>query len=327
VSLNIAGMSKLFLPARHRRVCFINPINGRRWLSLLEPHQRYGLLFKRNLHYPEDALGFSFSSNEHGLRGPANPTAPGVILGTSFAMGLSVDDGDNWYELLLEEDQWFNAGMPVGPRNHANLLDDVYRGSYETLLYVYHPNIWKTAQGYVKAEESGQDIFQTLSWKTALWRTVALYPKWLAKELYKTNQGWSVHRKWNGSDFYFNARYSYMELGKHLPLAESQMAILNDVFRRFERVIAVRAPIKEDLAGRQGMSDRLRTLAAHNDEWWTFFASNAVSGVRTVEPPADAFDASDFHPYDTHWTATGNEKFARLVRPVLLEAGVGGVKN
>jgi hypothetical protein len=320
-------MSKLFLPARQRRVCLVNPINGRLWLSLLEPDERYGLLFKRDLNYPKSVLGFSFSSNEHGLRGPANPTAPGVILGTSFGMGLSVDNGCNWYELLLDEDQWFNGSMPVGPRNHANLLDDVYRGSFETLLYVYHPNIWKTAQGYVKAEESRQDIFQTLSWQTAVWPTVKLYPKWLAKELYKTSQGWSVHQRWNGNDFFFNARYSYMELRKNLPFAESQMAVLNGIFQRFNRVIAVRAPIKEDLAGRQGMSDRLRTLAAHNDEWWNFFASNVAPGVRTVEPPADGFDASDFLPYDTHWTAAGNEKFARLVRPVLLEAAVSGVKD
>jgi hypothetical protein len=319
-------MSKLFLPARQRRVCFINPINGRLWLSLLEPHPRYGLLFKRNLHYPKGVLGFSFSSNEHGLRGPANPAAPGVILGTSFGMGLSVDDGDNWYDLLLDKDQWFNGSMPVGPQNHSNLLDDLYRGSYETLLYLYHPNLWKTAQGYVKAEESGQDIFQTLGWQTALWPTVALYPKWLAKELYKTNQGWSVHRKWDGQDFYFNARYSYMPLSKNLPLAESQMAILNGLFRRFTHVIAVRTPIKEDLAGRDGMSDRLRTLAAHNDDWWNFFASNVEPGVRAIELPTEAFGASDFLPYDTHWTATGNEKFARLVRPALLEAGVSGVK-
>lgn len=320
-------MLKLFLPSRQRRVCFVNPINGRRWLSLLEPHQRYGLLFKRNLNYPKDALGFSFSSNEHGLRGPANPTAPGVILGTSFGMGLSVDDGCNWYDLLLDQDQWFNGSMPVGPRNHASLLDDLYRGSFETLLYLYHPNLWKTAQGYVKAEESGQDIFRTLSWKTDLWPTVALYPKWLVKELYKTSQGWSVHRKWNGTDFFFNARYSYMELSKNLPFAERQMAELNGMFERFNYVLAVRVPIKEDLAGRQGLSDKLRTLAEHNDEWWNFFVSKAVSGVRTVELPTDGFDASDFHPYDTHWTATGNEKFTQLVRPRLIEAGVSGVKH
>lgn len=319
-------MSKLFLPARQRRVCFINPINGRLWLRLLEPHQRYGLLFQRNLDYPKGALGFTFSSNEHGLRGPANPAAPGVILGTSFGMGLSVDSGWNWYELLLDQDQWFNASMPVGPQNHANLLDDLYRGGYDTLLYLYHPNVWKTAQGYAKAQESGQDIFQTLSWKTALWPTVALYPKWVAKELYKTSQGWSVHQKWDGKDFYFNARYSYMELSKHRPFAETQMAILNGVFERFEKVVAVRFPIKEDVAGGLGFSDRLRKLADHNDEWWSFFASNAAPGVRTVELAADAFDASDFHPYDTHWTTVGNEKFARLVRPVLLEAGVSGLK-
>ena len=325
--MNLPSLSKLFLPARRKRVCFSNPINGRLWLKLLEPHQRYGLLFKRNLDYPSSVLGFSFKSNEFGLRGPANPTAPGVILGTSFGMGLSVDNGRNWYDLLLDQNRWFNGSMPVGPQNQANLLDDLYQGSYDTLLYLYHPNIWKTAQGYMRAEESGRDIFQTLSWKTDLLPTMSLYPKWLVKELYKTNQGWSVHRKWNGRDFYFNARYSYMNLSKNLPFAEKQMGILNSIFKRFKFVLAVRVPIKEDLAGRQGVSEKLRRLAAHNDEWWNFFSSNTTPSVRAVELSAEAFDSSDFHAYDTHWTVKGNEKFVRLVRPMLMEAAVSGVKQ
>lgn len=320
-------MSKLFLPFRQKRVCFSNPLNGRLWLNLLEPHQRYGLLFKRNLNYPKSVLGFSFSSNEHGLRGPANRTAPGVILGTSFGMGLSVDNGCNWYDLLLDQDQWFNGSMPVGPRNEANLLDDLYRGSYDTLLFLYHPNIWKVAQGYARAEESGRDIFQVLSWKTEFWPTVSLYPKWLVREVYRANQGWSVHRKWNGKDFHFNASYNYMDLSRNLLFAEKQMTILNSIFQRFKFVLAVRAPIKEDLAGRQGLSDKLQKLAAHNDEWWNFFSSNTAAPVRAIDLPADAFDAGDFHSYDTHWTATGNDKFARLVRPLLTEATVGGVKQ
>jgi hypothetical protein len=91
-------------------------------------------------------------------------------------------------------------------------------------------------------------------------------------------------------------------------------------------VLAVRVPIKEDLAGRQGISEKLRHLAAHNDEWWNFFSSHADGRVRAVELPSDAFEAADFHSYDTHWTTSGNEKFTRLVRPFLQEAAVSGVR-
>jgi hypothetical protein len=319
-------MTKLFLSSRQKRVCFSNPLNGRLWLSLLEPHQRYGLLFKRNLNYPRRVLGFTFSSNEHGLRGPANRTAPGVILGTSFGMGLSVDNGSNWYDLLLDFDQWFNGSMPVGPQNHINLLDDLYQGSYDTLIYLYHPNIWKTAQGFARAEKAGRDIFQTLSWKTNLGQTLLLFPKWMLKEFYRTNKGWSVHNKWSGKDFFFNARYSYMNLSTNIAYAEEQMKKLNSIFARFKSVVAVRVPIKEDLAGRQGVSDMLRELAAHNDEWWNFFVSKVITPVRTFELPYDGFDSSDFHPYDTHWTVNGNRKFTELMRPILREASINGVK-
>jgi len=285
------------------------------------------MLFKRNLNYPKQVLGFTFTSNELGLRGPAKRTAPGVILGTSFGMGLSVDNGSNWYDLLLDPDQWFNGSMPVGPRNSANLLDDQYQGSYDTLIYLYHPNIWKTAQEFVRAEKLGLDIFQALSWKTSLWQTLLLYPKWIGKESYKTIKGFSVHQKWNTQDFFFNARYNIMNIPTNSTFAENQMAILNGIFDKFKLVLAVRVPIKEDLAGRAGMSDQLRQLAAHYDEWWNFFVSKVGANVRTLELPFDEFDSSDFHPYDTHWTASGNQKFTRLFRPILTEASANGVKQ
>lgn len=327
MSLNPGGIAKLFWSDRRKRICFSNPFQGRRWLNLLEPHPRHGLLFKRNLNYSKQVLGFSFASNEHGLRGPANLNAPGVILGTSFAMGLSVDNGCNWYDLLLEPDRWFNAAMPVGPRNQANLLDDVYQGSYDTLIYLYHPNIWKTAQGYLRAERAGKDIFQTLGWKTSLRDTLLLYPRWILKESYKTKEGLSVHLKWNGQDFFFNSRYSFIELSKNLDFANSQMALLNSIFNRFKLVLAIRPPIKEDIAGRKGFSAKLRELANHNDEWWNFFVSNVPSNARVHSLCYDKFDSIDFHPYDTHWTASGNRKFVSLLRPLLIEANVEGVKT
>jgi len=327
VASNLGSISKLLVANRQARVCFSNPFSGRRWLNLLEPHPRYGLLFKRNLNYSKRVLGFSFATNNLGFRGPSNPEAPGVIFGTSFAMGLSVDNGDNWYELLLDPDKWFNGGMPVGPRNNANVLDDLYRGSYDTLIYLYHPNIWKTAQGFVRAEKTGKDIFQTLGWKTGFWQTLSLYPKWVAKEFYKTKHGWSVHSKWNGQDFFFNSRYNLMDVPKNLEFAKSQMSILNSIFARFKTVLVVRYPIKEDIAGRLGFSDDLRTLAVNNDEWWNFFVSNAAPSVRTHSLMDGGFESIDFHPYDTHWTANGNQKFTELLRPLLMAAHVDGVKQ
>lgn len=314
---HLGSMMKLFLPNRQKRVCFSNPFNGRMWLNLLEPHQRYGLLFKKNLRYPKSFLGFSFATNEHGLRGPANRSAAGVILGTSFAMGLSVDNGSNWYDLAPAMDRWFNGGMPVGPQNHANLLDDLYTGSYDTLVYLYHPNLWKTAQGYVRAHKQGTDIFQTMGWKTDLWQTRMLYPKWIGKEWLLTSRGLSVHHPWQGQDYFFNARYCLMNLNSNLDFARSQMAVLNGIFSRFKTVLAVRLPIKEDLGAAAGFSESLKTLSSNYDEWWNFFAANVNPAVRTHELARSDFDAADFLPYDTHWSAAGNRKFAHLFSSLL----------
>jgi hypothetical protein len=319
-------MAKLFLPARQKRVCFSNPISGRRWLNLLDAHPRFGLEFKPNLNFPAEVLGFSFATNRHGLRGPANAAAPGVILGTSFGMGLSVDNGSNWYDLLLDPERWFNGAMPVGIRNHVNLLDDLYRGSYDTLLYLYHPNIWKASQSFESAAQTGRNIFQTMGWKTGLRETLLFYPKWMTRECYKARDGLSVHSRWNGQDFHFNARYAMIELKRNRDFAAAQMALLNQIFGRFTTVVAVRAPIKEDIAGSRGFTPLLEALAAHNNEWWSFFTANTASHVRSFRLPDNEFVSVDFLPYDTHWSASGNRKFVELLRPILIDLNVDGVR-
>jgi hypothetical protein len=310
---------------RRQAVNFANPFNGRRWLNLLEPHDRYGLLFKKNLRYPRDILGFSFSSNEHGLRGPGNVRAPGVILGTSFAMGLSVDNGDNWYDRLLEPSQWFNAGMPVGPRNHLNLLQSVYDGPTRTVVYIYHPNLWKTAQGYATASESGRTIFDVLNWKTSLGSALKLYPRWVGKECIKAMQGVAVHKTWDGRRFFFNASYCLMNPKDHTQLLAAEMAALNAIFGKFEKAIVVRVPIKEEVAAESGLSPRLQSLAKNYDTLWDYFAGAVDKRVQLHNLPRADFVAEDFHPYDTHWTKTGNLKFARALGEVLDRAGVGGI--
>lgn len=313
------------LATRRQAVNFANPLNGRLWLNLLEPHDRYGLLFKKNLRYAKDILGFSFSSNDVGLRGPSNTKAPGVILGTSFAMGLSVDNGDNWYDLLLEPSQWLNAGMPVGPHNHANLLQAIYEGEANTLVYIYHPNLWKTAQGYAAAEQLGQSIFEVLKWKTDLASTLKLYPRWAAKECAKTMRGLAVHKQWNGKTFFFNANYCLMDPSAHSNLMAAEMAALNAIFAKFQKAIVVRVPIKEELAAALGMSSRLEALAQSYDTFWDYFVRALDRKVQVHRlPPAD-FTVDDFHPYDTHWTKAGNIKFARALGRILDAAGVGEV--
>lgn len=312
-------------PARGRRVNFTNPLNGRRWLELLAPDSRHGIRFRPGLDLDRQALGFSFRSNRLGLRGPMTTDAQQVLLGTSFAMGLSVDNGDNWYERLLAPDQWFNAAMPVGPRNQIRLLDDLYTGSGETLLYLYHPNLWKTAQGYLAADRQGRDIFSVMRWKSDKASTLKLFPRWLAKEVTKAASGLAHYRRIDGEPWYFNAGYCHLELSAQSALFKQVMGDLDALFARFSRVVVIRVPIKEELAADRGFSPRLQALAAGYDAFWEAFVGRVAGHVTTAELPRGAFDFADFLPYDTHWSARGNHTFCRLARPILEAAGVNGL--
>ncbi len=320
------GLALMIWPFRRRRVNFTNPVNGRLWLNLLQSHPRYGLHFKRDLRMSRHELGFSFSSNRYGLRGPENTLAPNVLLGTSFAMGLSVNDGDNWYEQALDPAQWFNAAMPVGPGNQVKLLDDLYQGSGNTLLYLYHPNIWKTAQGYLTAEERGSSIFEVMRWKADFKSILSLFPKWITKEVAKTWIGLSQYRRTNGRLYYFNAAYCRIDYQTNQDLFRKVSDDFAALFAKFRRVVIVRVPIKEELAADQALSPQLVALAQTYDCFWNAFAATLAPHVRTYALARSAFNFDDFLPYDTHWSVQGNLKFAKLLRPILVETGTSGVQ-
>lgn len=318
-------MRQILLPNRTRFVNFSNPLNGRMWLSQLVAHDRYGLLFKPNLDLPREVLGFTFGTNAHGLRGPANLRAPNVVLGTSFAMGLSVDNGSNWYDLLLDPDQWFNGGMPVGPANHLALLDERYEGAGDTLLYLYHPNLWKTATGFVEASAANRSIFTHLGWRVDKVSAVKTYLQWIPNEMARVSLKQSLYRDWGGQTYHFNPRYNFFDLSSNLDFIESQMDILNLIFTRFSKVLAVRVPIKEEIGVETGKNQRLDFLRQNYDDLWMFFKHNAIGTVRPFEIDRVLFGPADFHPYDTHWTAEGNHKVAEALRVIMRSSDAGGL--
>ncbi len=318
-------LHKIIIPNRSTYVNFSNPLNGRQWLKLLRPDSRYGITFIPNLELSKKELGFSFCSNELGLRGPKSTGARGVVLGTSFAMGLSVDNGSNWYDLLMEPNQWFNAAMPVGPSNHAKLLEDYYSGSGDVLLYLYHPNLWKTALGYVAADKNGNTIFEQLGWKTGLIDIIRLYPSWLLKEVAKSISGHTIYQQWNRQNFHFNAHYSWFDIVAGRDFAIAQMDELNQLFTRFKRVIVIRTPIKEDSIPESEVTPRLLALRENYDVMWNLFQDNASTNVHCHQLNHKLFTNQHFHPFDTHWNVDGNALFARLVAPLLAVDGVSGL--
>lgn len=321
----ISGLAAMIWPDRQRRVNFSHPLNGRRWLSLLTPDPRHGIRFRPNLSLDRQELGFSFSSNELGLRGPASPEAAQVLLGTSFAMGLSVNEGDNWYERILEPGLWFNAAMPVGPLNQIHLLEDLYTGDGSALLYLYHPNLWKTAQSYLTAHREGRDIFRVMRWRSDRISTLKMIPRWLVKEGAKASSGLSHYAHIDGQSWYFNASYCNLDIEKSKILFDTVSRHLDQLFARFRKVIVLRIPIKEEIAADRGFSHRLTALGHGYDRFWDAFRARLAPHVEAFALQRDAFEFSDFLPYDTHWSARGNATFCRLAAPLLRGAGLDGI--
>lgn len=313
---------KVAIPNRKSRINFTNPINGRLWLKLLVPDINYGIKFIPNLTIPPESLGFSLSTNKYGLRGPDNIDAEAVILGTSFAMGMSVNEGQNWYEIALDAQRWLNAAMPVGPQNHINLLESLYRGPHHTLIYLYHPNLWSTAKVYTEAALCKRSIFQYLNWRTSRTSTFSLYPKWISKELIKILSGYSVYKKWGNKDFHFNSRYCWFDLNKNHTFAIEQMKKINTLFSSFNKVIVLRVLVKEQCLDSCESTPHIEALKVNYDNLWNFFTSHLNKNVKTYQLDSQEFNHNHFHPYDTHWNQSGNKLFAEYLAPVLIKEGL-----
>lgn len=319
-------MLPILIPDRGRRVNYTNPFNSRVWLSQLVSHPRHGLKFHPNLRLPAEVLGFTFSTNRHGLRGPENPSAPNVVTGTSFAMGLSVDDGANWYDLVLEPEAWFNGAMPVGPAQNTAVVDDLHRGAKDTLLFLYHPNVFKLGMGFAQAEEAGRDIFAQMGWTTDRASAFKQYLPWVGREIVKIGLGYSLYPKWRGHRFHLNAHYHLIDPVKASDWIDQQIAVLRDLFGRFRRTIVVRVPLKEECAAADFPSSRLPALVENYDVIWRRFLASIPAGTIAREVDRGLFSPDHFLAWDTHWNARGNALFARELGRILRDAGVEGVR-
>lgn len=300
-----------------------NPFRARQWLRLLEPSPRYGLRFHPNLDLPARLLGFSFESNGLGFRGPSSRGGKAMLLGTSFAMGLSVDKGLNWYDGFLDPREWLNGSMPVGPRNQQAVVKDFYEGEGKVLLYIYHPNIWRTAQSFMKATEQGVDIFTYLRWKTSLLDTLRLYPKWIAKEIAKVSIGKSVYRQWGSQRYHLNAAYNFLDPTSGSAVVEDCIEALREIFSGFSRVIVIRAPIKEDSLPQNLRTRQLEALNDNYELYWEKFRGSFGSNVRCYGLDHAAFGPDHFLPFDTHWSPSGNALFREVIRPIMEKERVG----
>ncbi|MEL4307325.1 hypothetical protein [Joostella sp. CR20] len=296
------------------RINFSNPFNGRKWLSLLKESTDFGLSFSENISLSEKYLGFTFSTNKYGLRGPDDESAPLVICGTSFAMGLSVNDGDNWYDLLSNNCQ-FNIGFPVATRCHNRRLDLLYNGGFNRLFFIYHPNNWMISHNFFLAEEGEKKIFEHMKWKTSLIDTFKIFPKWIIKSVIKRYKGIFQVHNYKGVNYHINSRYSIINLEKKKKFVEYEMKEVNKLFSRFNEVVIIRVPVKEQVVEHTLSDDlNLKRLVRNYEDNYYLFKQNINHNNFRILDFSDKFELDDYHAFDTHWNKKGNYKFHELVK-------------
>ena len=308
------------------KINFSNPFKGRRWLNILKTDQDLGLLLNSSCNFSSRSdLGFTFQVNKYGFHGGEYPNSSNVILGTSFGMGLGVDEGMNWFQLNKEfERSYFNLSMPVSPGNHFAALKKLYKGNYHTLIYVYHPNVWKVASGFYKAQHSKKNIFEFLGWEVSIKSMFYKIPKYILRLCYSYLNKDLFKYKINGKAYLINTNYNRYDLNS----PEFQMSIIDlvKIFKKFKEVRIYRVPIKEQLIRGKVASRKLSSLNLNYDECWNRFLSEkdiqSMKNIRIFDLCKDShsslkFELCDYLPNDTHWSPSGNDKFYKIVSNTL----------
>lgn len=292
-------------------VNLLDPLQGRRWLNLLIPDPECGFRLKPNLDIPANSLGFSLKSNRFGLRGPDDDQGENLILGTSFAMGIAVNNGENWWELALPQSGWMNLGLAVGFREWENLLSRFYRGTFDRAWLLYHPNFWVHCRMYERWRQSGTDVFRALRWRRSLpWCTYLKLRRALRNPKLR-EAGRLIEIPSDGGPFEIDTEYVHIDFEKGNEIFERNMEILSRILSRFREVTVVRLRVKPELVPEPFVNGRLRNTCAHYDQWYAATISRLAERTRLREKGQPTMELAQYLPCDAHWNALGNHRFAQ----------------
>jgi hypothetical protein len=291
------------------------PWQARKWLLLLEDCPILGFRVRPSLDLPESSLGFSFRSNSLGLRGPEARDGEGVALGSSFALGYAVDNGDNWFERCLTRRRWLNLGFPVSVHQWEWLLNYHYRGSGDWAVVLHHPNLWLNAATFLEMMASGKDAWTFYRWRTEWWYCLWLEMKKRRKLARDLAAGHLVRVPHQGEDYLVDLRYCRFDFARNAALVEDVVAIWTRLLARFRKVYFFRVPMKAELAAARLPSSVLEETVRSHREGWTALQRIAHPGLRFCDD--EAFALEDYHPLDVHWNTRGNARMAGWVDRVL----------
>lgn len=292
-------------------VNFTFPLQNRKWLQLFIDDSISGIRFQPNICLDKSVLGFSFASNELGLRGPHNLNGDIVILGNSFAMGYLVDEGRNWYDNISFAERAVNLGLTVGINQLKSLLDFYQRDYFNTVIFLYHPIMWDVT---LKMGNRSDEVDLVMNkWKTGILDTLELSLKkykWFTNGL--MNGRLLIYEK-EGKKYLLNSKYGYFDFEKNRHEFKDALDILWGMLNRFKHVLFIRVPVKEQIIQAKIHNQSLIELNNNYDFAWKSVVKrlSGLQGVRFFQP--NHFQLEDYFPCDTHWNEQGNIKFAKYI--------------
>ena len=302
---------------------FTQPFQARKWLRLLLEDPTSGIRIKPNLHLGPEALGFSFTSNAYGLRGPSSSIASAVVLGTSYAMGFAVDRGQDWFDGLLRPDEWFNAGLPVGPQEWTGLLDAYHRGERRLALFIYHPNIWPSAIAYTRWRSSGTGVFRHFGWRIGTWGCLRLHFRRVRSRAALLREGKRIIFTSHGQRFCLDSTYCNIRIA-HCDL-QAAAANLQKLLNSFNKIICVRVPIKEEFLPEHLRNTHFDHAKQCYEDMWAFTRRVVSMNPNAVLSELGGFEIQHYHGFDTHLNAHGNGYLRRHIHKLLVAEGFGSL--
>jgi len=286
-----------------------------RWLDLFVEDPVLGITMRPNIRLSRESLGFSFATGSCGLRGPDNKNASTVIAGTSFALGVGVDEGFNWWECIGEKrHDLFNIGFPSDASAALIRLKRLYSGNYEHLVFIYHPNLWALAKSFSAFRESGVGVMKANGWVGSSGRSVLTSIREKVRNSVKKRKNILVERVMEDCVYRFNSRYVMINNDFLVSGVSRELELFSYMFSMFKRVTVIRVPVKEQVffTNCGSVSDKkiFQKLCDQYEGLWYNF-NKALSPYSVVDLTRE-FVIQHFLPLDTHWSRHGNVHFSRL---------------
>jgi hypothetical protein len=262
-------------------------------------------------------LGFSFTSNRLGLRGPDNINAKNVFIGTSFTMGFAVNNGENWYDNIPDWRNFLNLGLPVGIEQLIALRNNFHSGVPKKLYLMYHPNFWSVSYRSLLLRQRKRNIFS--QWETGLINCIQL--QWLqARKLKKRlNEGKIIKIKHNDRIFFLDPAWECFDFQRN---KRFQLRFLNKLFvlaNRFEQVHLI--PVFPKEAYMPDSYWKLKFKATLKN--YQFGLDLVIRRLKSMHNffvhDLGKFSLENFHSWDTHWNNSGNELFYNRLAKLFTE--------